>query len=171
MSGLCEDARQVRRAWIPLTRILEMRREAQERFPKETGGILIGYTDGHDDGDLVIEHIIGPGPQAKHSELFFVPDHDFHEREVNRIYYESGRQSIYLGDWHSHPVGGPLLSKVDKATLSRIASHKAARIAAPVMALVVGPNWDLFLWRARRPSRGFWRSSLTVEQMQVLSLS
>lgn len=94
----------------------------------------MGYTG--ETGDIVVTHAIGPGPLAKHREKSFVPDHDFQETEIARIYRESGRHSTYLGDWHSHPGGSDRLSWRDRATLRRISRAPAARVQQPVMVII-----------------------------------
>ena len=70
---------------------------------------------------------IGPGPAAVHAARRFAPDADYHEHEVARRYEASGRVDGYLGDWHTHPLGRPRLSRADRRTLRLIARSSAAR--------------------------------------------
>lgn len=125
-----------------------MRAEAERVFPFETGGVLMGYwARAHD--EVVITHVVGPGPHAEHRIHSFMPDYEYQEEEVARIYAASGRVATYLGDWHSHPLEDVYLSSRDRRTLGRIARHAEARAPVPVMAVVGGgdPKWLLSVWK------------------------
>jgi integrative and conjugative element protein (TIGR02256 family) len=77
-----------------------------------------------------------------------MPDYDYQEEEIARVYRDLGRLFTYLGDWHTHPDGRLHLSAIDRKTLKRIADHPAARIHNPVMILLAGGNpWRLGAWR------------------------
>lgn len=136
------------KAWVPTTVTHVMREEAMRTFPLESGGVLLGYW-ADEFQEVVITHATGPGSNAVHRRHSFVPDHEFQEAEVARIYQESGRISGYLGDWHSHPLGDVNLSRRDRRTLRRIAGHEEARAPVPVMAVVAGSEhtWLLAVWR------------------------
>ena len=59
-----------------------MQQEAEDKFPDETGGILIGYW--HSKAHVTIISMVGPGPNARHDRTGFEPDYDFHDAEVAR---------------------------------------------------------------------------------------
>ncbi|MEW6159927.1 MAG: Mov34/MPN/PAD-1 family protein [Verrucomicrobiota bacterium] len=138
-------------AWLSNEVRQAMLLEAEAQYPRETGGVLMGYWTTH---GVVITDVIGPGPHAIHGRSFFSPDYGFQEQEIARIYKSKGRIVTYLGDWHSHPDGPEFLSKLDLATLNRIASCREARAASPVMLLVCGnpDDWRCHVWNltARR---------------------
>lgn len=116
-------------------------------FPFETGGVLVGYLA---QNDVVVSKVVGPGPDAVHDLCKFIPDYSFHENQIAKLYSESGRRYIYLGDWHTHPRQQfPEMSQKDISTLKRIARHKPARITSPIMLIMSGdPNaWSLVTWR------------------------
>ena len=135
----------MRKIWLPERLLDEMTLLATGAHPNETGGVLIGYDAGN---GLVITDITGPGPEAVHAHHAFVPDYAYQDKEISRIYRESGRQHAYLGDWHSHPDGAPALSSRDKRTLRGIANHPPARAFAPIMGILAGGDWwGLTVWR------------------------
>lgn len=127
--------------WFEPRIALAMTAEASRAFPRETGGILIGYGDERS-SQSVVRACIGPGPRAVHGRSHFLPDHAYHEREVARLYAESGRVWSYLGDWHTHPCGGASLSWKDRHTLARIARSAEARAPRPLMVLLAGAPAD-----------------------------
>lgn len=150
--------------WLARSAHNAMLREAAARHPRETGGVLLGYTG--EGEDVVVTAAVGPGPGAVHERSRFVPDHAFHRAEVERIYAASGRRWTYLGDWHSHPDAAAYLSPTDADTLERIAGAEAARVPHPLM-LILGQHggaptgrraaegWYVGAWRfARR--RALW---------------
>jgi integrative and conjugative element protein (TIGR02256 family) len=143
MSGRTGD-----KAWLLTAVAHAMCDEAARTFPLETGGVLMGYW-AVEYSELVITHATGPGPKAIHGAHSFIPDYEYQEAEIARLYEESGRASTYLGDWHSHPLEGVYLSSRDKRTLRRIAKHAAARAPVPVMAVIGGgaKKWFLGVWK------------------------
>lgn len=123
-----------------------MQAEAGRCFPLETGGVFIGYW-GQEYQDVAITAVTGPGPNAIHKSTAFIPDSDFHEKEISRFYTQSGRVHTYLGDWHTHPNGICRLSSKDRATLKRISRYKPARAPIPIMGILAGScDWEFGLW-------------------------
>lgn len=100
--------------------------------------------------EVVITHIIGPGPNAKHNLYKFVPDSDYQGIEIAKIYQNTNRTSTYLGDWHTHPLGSSHLSRKDKQTLRKIARSVDARCSAPLMLVLAGgkdSGWHFKAWK------------------------
>ncbi len=120
--------------------------EANRQFPRETGGILAGYSG--PSGECCITEIIGPGPRARHTRTNYDPVYEYHVEQVASIYQASQQKHTYLGDWHTHPRGPDQLSGMDRAALKHISSYTKARCTFPLMLLVVGgPIWELRLWQ------------------------
>lgn len=143
-------------AWVASIALERMQLEAQRRAPLETGGVLMGHW-AEDQAGVVIADVVGPGPKAVHKRMSFVPDHLYQEREIARLYRESGRRVTYLGDWHSHPEGPLELSVIDRLTQLRIGKHLTARAPRALMALVAGGHpWTLGVWQLER--RKWWMS-------------
>ncbi len=137
-------------AWIAEEVWQAMLAEVERAFPNETGGVLMGYWT-VSGTDVVVTHMVGPGPLAMHRRTSFVPDADYHEQEIARLYNAANRQSTYLGDWHSHPNAAAYLSPQDKRTLRRIAEHPDARAPRPVMAIMAGATpWRVGMWALTR---------------------
>lgn len=143
-------------AWVATAARELMEAEARRRSPLETGGVLMGYW-AEDQSAVVIADVVGPGPKAVHKRTSFVPDHLYQEREVERIYKESGRRITYLGDWHSHPGGPMMLSVVDRLTQLRIGLQQTARAPRALMAIIAGGQpWTVGVWQLTR--RKWWMS-------------
>ena len=133
--------------WISQNEILNLQNFAEEYPTTETGGILMGYSP-DDSQDVVVTHIVGPGPNAIHSKSRFLPDNEFHKQIVRQIYKASDRKYYYLGDWHTHPRGSCFMSSYDKRTLQRISKYKQARILSPIMCILADyDEWEIGVWR------------------------
>jgi integrative and conjugative element protein (TIGR02256 family) len=120
--------------------------EANDRFPSETGGILLGrWVEAE---RAIITQIIGPGPHAKHRRASFEPDYEFQEAEIAKAHASADLGCEYLGDWHSHPRGPLSPSSTDMRVLHKIASYPAARCKDPTMCIISGgPYWAASAWR------------------------
>lgn len=157
--------------WIANSLYTEMEEEANRCAPNETGGILLGYrTDDHQ--AIVATHLVGPGPLAIHERERFVPDYDYQEAWIAKLYSESGRQLRYLGDWHTHPGGGNSMSGTDRKTLKRIACCRQARSSQPIMAILTkGPAWEISVWcgSLRRSLLGLRKMVLRAVQIRLFA--
>ena len=133
--------------WVPEAAWDAVISEAEDKAPLETGGVLLGYFAAAA-SEAVVTGILGPGPNAVHRRTSFMPDADYHDRELARCYEESGRLLSYLGDWHSHPKGGGALSATDTRTLRRIARCESARAPTPLMLVAHGHReWQVTVWQ------------------------
>ena len=156
-------------AWVDAAVIALLLHEAQRALPQESGGVLVGYWVKEWE-EVVITTATGPGPAATHQNDRFLPDTAYHEREVARIYAESGRLHSYLGDWHSHPGGQPIASSTDHRTLRKIAESPEARAPRPLMAIAgrttVGDgDWVIKIWQYTPPTR--WNSLATAHLVDL----
>ena len=135
------------KSWFSEPVIRSLLVEADRIFPLETGGVMMGYWSESKD-EVVICHTSGPGPRAIHTEHSFIPDYDYQESEIARLYEESGRVHTYLGDWHTHPHEAVYLSPKDERALRKVASFSEARAPMPIMAILGGGDleWYIGAW-------------------------
>jgi integrative and conjugative element protein (TIGR02256 family) len=136
------------RVWIADAVLREMVAEARRHAPLETGGMLLGY-EGVDPVEAVVTTLIGPGPTAEHAFDSFVPDAHWQQAELEIVYAESGRVTTYLGDWHSHPDGGPSPGRKDRRTARRVARSGDARAPHP-LTIITASNEEDWLFAAYR---------------------
>lgn len=138
MRALCKTQAVV---WLSKSVLCQLAAEANRMAPLESGGVLLGYHA--ESGEAVITDCRGPGPNAVHERFYFLPDQEYHAREIKDAYERSTRRLHYLGDWHSHPGGTAKLSRSDRSTLKRIASFPPARAPRPLMLVIApGPTWN-----------------------------
>ncbi len=152
-------------AWVSERNLAEMVCEAERVSPDETGGALIGYW-AEPYREAVITDVTGPGPNALHFPYNFLPDDEYQEAEIARLYHASGRLHTYLGDWHTHPRSSSDLSRLDRRTLRKVATHPEARAPVPLMAVLGGgPRWTLKVWKyvpTRLGKYGLWINTTSL---------
>ncbi len=89
----------MRRVIVKQEAVKQMRDEMKRASCTETGGVLVGYSEGD---SLVVTAASGPGPRAK-LRLFSVTIDGKHAQQFcDRVSQESDGKIDYLGDWHCH---------------------------------------------------------------------
>ncbi len=113
--------------------------ESNQKFPKETGGILLGNFDGK---CFYIEKAIGPGLDAEHSLFGFKRNGNFAQAQMDSCIKESSGLVDYIGEWHSHPENiGP--SKTDYNSIRWVANNPKYFISIPILGICQknGSSW------------------------------
>ncbi len=87
----------------------------EDAAPAETGGLLVGFVDSKARTVYVTRALPAPSDSVGDPGRFFrgvekVPE------ELSLIAERTGGILHYVGDWHSHPGGGPGLSRTDEET-------------------------------------------------------
>lgn len=136
----------VNQAFIERSVFAAIQAEADDKFPVETGGVLLGT---YSSDRIVITSWVGPGPKAKHTSCSFQPDYSFQQEMAANAFHLSDGEIVYLGDWHSHPNGAAYLSSKDKVVLESIAHFLPSKISTPIMVVLGGTplSWDIKVWR------------------------
>lgn len=121
--------------------------EVTNKFPRESGGVLMGCRKGQDLWQ--VDHVIGPGPNAVHGRVRFIPDLEWQHEQIAKRFFETNGQSTYLGDWHSHPSASHgRLSFKDKRAIKAIIQAPEAACDAPLMMILWAgtPGWRVSPW-------------------------
>ncbi len=119
--------------WISPKTLSLIIEEGWAKYPKETGGILIGRQQGR---VFYIETAIGPGLNAYHKDISFKRDGNFSQTHLDSMVLETQGQWDYLGEWHSHPrYMGP--SSTDINSLINIQTSPKYNILQPILGLII----------------------------------
>jgi integrative and conjugative element protein (TIGR02256 family) len=149
--------------WLPASIYDLCCANADQHFPYETGGALMGYWV--DKERVVVTASIEAGPNAIHNRYSFEPDYSYQRQRIADHYEASGRYDAYLGDWHTHPAGiSGSLSIADRKALKRVATSMAARAPNPLSLILYGrPSaWKTACWCAAVvPRRILWHRLAT----------
>jgi integrative and conjugative element protein (TIGR02256 family) len=116
------------------TFLLEASRLAREHYPNEVGTPLVGeYTD---DGTEARVTALGPLTTDSRGTRFTFSRGVQGLRGFFAGLFSTSRGRVhYVGEWHSHPGGGPFPSATDDANMAAIAED--ARAKCPECVLVI----------------------------------
>lgn len=89
------------------------------RWSQEAGGILLGRLLLEGD-HIVVDRVTVPGPQDRRSRFNFFRAERPAQGVVNDAWNHSGGETIYLGEWHTHPEDHPSPSWHDGADWRRL---------------------------------------------------
>jgi integrative and conjugative element protein (TIGR02256 family) len=150
----------VRNSWVlvayPVIAMFEQER-AKSGGQTESGGILIGsYRGPH----MEITGFTKPAKKDLRQPYRFVKQDPRHQRAATRAWLASDGKDTYIGEWHTHPLGGPKPSTIDAATWRGL----VATTKRTMIFVIVAPDgWALF----RSQRRFIWtpfRQLIKVEE-------
>jgi integrative and conjugative element protein (TIGR02256 family) len=110
-------------------------------YPNECGGIFVGKII-LDEQKAIVEKIMMP-KRLKSTPVYFLRLSRFINQWLLRLFRQSGGESFYLGEWHSHPNGRPRPSHTDYETMKRISENPNVRIQTPLL-LIVGYDRNIY---------------------------
>lgn len=114
--------------------ILDFMQALIRENPKvETGGVLAGYVEAN--GSIVITNASEPGPNAIKSSRKFEKDVAFCQSFLDKLYLDSNKKIVYVGEWHSHPSVSNQPSGTDIKSLSAISLQKEYLTENPAMII------------------------------------
>jgi proteasome lid subunit RPN8/RPN11 len=106
--------------------------------PNETGGILIGSINSRKKS-IFVTRILPAPPDSKSSPYAFVRGVKDVPESVRQIERLTGGMLGYVGEWHTHPMGGARLSSTDMKAVSDLRRILDA-IPLPTHVMIVTPQ-------------------------------
>jgi len=103
--------------------------------PNETGGLLIGMIN-FKRKIIYVSRALKAPPDSKSSPYAFVRGIQDVPEKVFEIQKRTGGILGYVGEWHTHPFGGPELSPIDKNAIEKI-KNNLDKIPLPTHILIV----------------------------------
>lgn len=104
-----------------------------ESYPNETGGILIGRYKEENVAEII--KITGPTSDSKKDRANFFRG----TKGINKLLKELWKEGLYyLGEWHFHPNGVFVPSRIDVQTMKSIANNSKYNCPEPILILVAG---------------------------------
>ena len=104
-----------------------------KHYPKEFGGLLIGYYS-EDLKTCIIESSIVP-KKFNSSRYFFERGKEGLKQKLTEAYNSTPRL-IYIGEWHTHPDGVPSPSNADLNAMIEIAKSPDVSIENPILIIL-----------------------------------
>lgn len=105
----------------------------RNHYPKEFGGVLVGYYSDDKATVNIIDSIL---------PIDFKSTKTTFERGVEGLkealeeYYKQNPSLVYIGEWHTHPNVGPVPSHTDYNAMKVIVAADSVSIDNPVMIII-----------------------------------
>lgn len=128
------------RVKLPESIYEEVQKCIEKFYPNECGGIFVGTID--NGNTAVISEMMLP-KKFRSTPIYFVRVADLLNKWLEKIFQRDGGNTIYLGEWHSHPNGSPYPSNTDLKAMEDIANNNDVRISTPLL-LIVAYNGEVY---------------------------
>lgn len=105
----------------------------RDKYPKEFGGVLVGYYSDDKRTVNIIDSIL---------PIDFKSTKTTFERGVVGLkealeeYYKQNPSLVYIGEWHTHPNAAPVPSRTDDYAMREIVDASSVCIDNPVMTII-----------------------------------
>jgi integrative and conjugative element protein (TIGR02256 family) len=116
----------------------EMSGLMRRRSPSETGGILVGRIAATRK-TIYVTRLVPAPPDSRGTPWVFTRGTEKLPEELDRVHRRTGGLLTYVGEWHTHPMGGSDLSDTDKQaviSLRSILDH----VGLPTLVTIVTPD-------------------------------
>ena len=108
-----------------------------ERTPKETGGIIVGYTD-HVSRTIYVVDVLSAPSDSVEETAGFVRGVDGLQAAWKEVQERTGFIVNYIGEWHSHPPRHDASPSWDDMTLIAQLGEVLARDGEPALMMIIG---------------------------------
>ena len=110
----------------------------RKRSPAETGGIMIGRIAATR-RTIYVTRLVPAPPDSRGTAYGFLRGTKALPQALQHVHNRTGGLLTYVGEWHSHPMGGSDLSDTDKHAVISLRSV-FDRVGAPTLVTVVTPD-------------------------------
>jgi integrative and conjugative element protein (TIGR02256 family) len=145
--------------WLQALERDRLAEESARRRVVETGGPIFGYST---DDAVVVTRVFGPGPGARHRPTRFSADPAWIEACIDEVFASTDGKESYLGDWHSHPLGGSSPSGSDITAVRSIAADHEVGLDRPTVLIQAT---KIFRRRIHMGTLGSYRWDMDGEQL------
>jgi hypothetical protein len=116
----------------------EMSARMRQESPRETGGLLVGRLNARKKIIYVTRLVKAPA-DSRGTPYFFIRGTEHLPEVLEHVERRTGGLLTYVGEWHSHPMGGSDLSDTDKEAVIKLRSIlDPARL--PTLVTIVTPE-------------------------------
>jgi integrative and conjugative element protein (TIGR02256 family) len=141
-----------------LIEILFSYRQIKRRSP-ESGGILLGQMK---DDEIFLLRVSTPNPKDVFNRTGFTRNKETAQIIINHEFLNSGKKTIYLGEWHSHPEDHPSPSNQDSKMI-KDQFNKNCLNEEFIIIIIVG-NLSIFI--GILDSNGFYKLNIPWDQLR-----
>jgi proteasome lid subunit RPN8/RPN11 len=124
---------------VPHQVLREISEQRQARLPNETGGVLVGVFDTQHRRVYIVDHIPSPA-DSEESPIAYTRGVGGVSEELARIGECTGRQVVYVGEWHSHPDGYSTQPSEDDENLFTTLQRESQTGGLPAVMAIAGEH-------------------------------
>jgi proteasome lid subunit RPN8/RPN11 len=110
----------------------------QRHSPSETGGILVGRIAAPRK-TIYVTRLVPAPPDSRGTPYVFTRGTEQLPEALDQVRRRTGGLLTYVGEWHSHPMGGADLSDTDKHAVISLRSI-LDRVGLPTLVTIVTPD-------------------------------
>ncbi len=118
--------------YVPNNKLEEITKELIVHYPKEFGGVFVGYKH---DKVIIVEDILVPDDFENGKTVFVRHPGSLNDRLKNIFEITNGRTN-YIGEWHSHPDAPALPSSTDTNAMSEISNNENINNKNPILMII-----------------------------------
>lgn len=123
---------------IAATAAGEMSERMRRYDPSETGGILVGRIAAARK-TIYVSRLVPAPPDSRGTPYVFTRGTEQLPEALDQVRRRTGGLLTYVGEWHSHPMGGSDLSDTDKHAVVSLRSI-LDRVGLPTLVTIVTPD-------------------------------
>ena len=123
---------------IAATAAKEMSELMRRHSPSETGGILVGRL-AVTRKTIYVTRLVPAPPDSRGTPWVFTRGTEKLPEALDRVGRRTGGLLTYVGEWHTHPMGGSDLSDTDKTAVISLRSI-LDRVGLPTLVIIVTPD-------------------------------
>jgi E2/UBC family protein A/ThiF family protein/JAB domain-containing protein similar to deubiquitination enzymes len=116
----------------------EMSELMRRHSPGETGGILVGRIAATRK-TIYVTRLMAAPPDSRGTPWIFKRGTEKLPEALDRVHRRTGNLLTYVGEWHTHPMGGSDLSGIDKSAVINLRSILDT-VGLPTVVIIVTPN-------------------------------
>lgn len=123
---------------IAATAAKEMSALMRRHSPSETGGVLVGRLAATRK-TIYVTRLVPAPPDSRGTPWVFTRGTEKLPEALDRVERRTGGLLTYVGEWHTHPMGGSDLSDTDKTAVISLRSI-LDRVGLPTLVTIVTPD-------------------------------
>lgn len=119
---------------IPLAYFKKISKKAISCYPKEIGGVFIGFYSNDFHSAKITKLLFNKKDEG--SIFRFSRNGDTLTKLLERAWKQSRGKEYYIGEWHSHPNSSPSPSTIDINNMISIAKTQEEQCKTPILGIL-----------------------------------
>lgn len=119
---------------IPLSYFEKISKKTVSCYPKETGGVFVGFYDKDYHSAKVTKLLFNKNDKGSVTRFFREGNNP--TKLLAKIWRKSKGKEYYIGEWHSHPKSYPFPSNIDTDRMVDMAKTQEEQCRTPILCIL-----------------------------------